>query len=967
MFGTAYVMLGKSAGRIEGFAQIKHALIIATLLSGSVGMLGLMKTASDAISHGGAGGSGGDGSGIESVGFDYTVEYYKQTGAGESNYTKVDSESGHVDGVSYVVFPNKTYVGYEFNRNKSGGNSRTVTKDAPVAKFYYNINGNIRLTVRKNEGIQDATGGGVYSVGAHVNIDSTLKRGYEFDKWEGDGIVEATAQNTAVTIGTENMVVTATAKPITYHIEYDLNDSDGPAATNNPSNPTSYTVQLGGFMIQEPTRPGYAFMGWSIADGKAGNPAIFSSDTKSFITVPDTTIGDISLKANWSDEYFSISYDFNDSGLEQHARFPVSANAPSAYKVTDSDITIPNPEMEGYIFLGWKRLEDISDSTSDYHKPYVIHTGSTGDVKLVAFWTTTGTSTRYVVEHLTENLNGTYNMDREILSAETGELVTPTVRTYTGFTSPPEKTVAVAAAGDTVVTYKYRRNTYTVMLTKSDRIQTVVGSGSYLYGAPVNINCTLKPSAGSFRGWVGNVEVSANGTKGSFEMPADNVFLEATCAEVYNISYNYNGAEGTSSNPATYTDETATFTLKNPTLKGYTFKGWSGTGLSGMQKKVTIEKGSTGDRAYTANWSLDEYTITYNLDGGKLDGARYSYNVNTETFEIGTPTKDGYVFTGWKNSPSSRIVHGTTGNLTYTATWRKKEPEKRLLFVQAGDGIKTISVTIGGTTITSSGLIVRYVDPNVQVKLYAEAKKTVGTRDWVYTRSGEEIDEGELQTGDMRHHEKTQYSFSSWSDSGMKLLSAGTLANKTVTFSMPEDKDAYLTAGTTSTTECYDKQKLTKYEEDVRVCTAMYHIDGTVDSYSYGFDFLGSAGPGYRTNENVEVSWENARYTDIDGNEYEGAHRDLLFTWGYRKNTKKSFKHASKDVYLSATATLKRAESSKNYLGQPQLGNTSTSMSRTKMKGCYYNWTVLRDRDLVLGQFASYIYRPAEDVWDDVN
>ena len=72
--------------------------------------------------------------------------------------------------------------------------------------------------------------------------------------------------------------------------------------------------------------------------------------------------------------------------------------------------------------------------------------------------------------------------------------------------------------------------------------------------------------------------------------------------DTYAITYDLNGgtAEG---NPAAYTIETETFTLKNPTRPGYTFTGWSGTGLTGENNlTVTIEKGSTGDRSYTAHW-----------------------------------------------------------------------------------------------------------------------------------------------------------------------------------------------------------------------------------------------------------------------------------------------------------------------------------------------------------------------------
>ena len=47
----------------------------------------------------------------------------------------------------------------------------------------------------------------------------------------------------------------------------------------------------------------------------------------------------------------------------------------------------------------------------------------------------------------------------------------------------------------------------------------------------------------------------------------------------YKITYTLNSGS-VSGNPTTYTIETATITLKNPTRTGYTFAGWTGTGLS---------------------------------------------------------------------------------------------------------------------------------------------------------------------------------------------------------------------------------------------------------------------------------------------------------------------------------------------------------------------------------------------------
>ena len=114
----------------------------------------------------------------------------------------------------------------------------------------------------------------------------------------------------------------------------------------------------------------------------------------------------------------------------------------------------------------------------------------------------------------------------------------------------------------------------------------------------------------------------------------------------YTITYDLAGgtAEG---NPDTYTVETETFTLKNPTRPGYIFSGWSGTGLTGENNlTVTIEKGSTGNRSYTAHWR-------YN--GGGSSG--YSYYTIKAT-----------AGTGGSISPSGNVSVREGRDQTFTIT-----------------------------------------------------------------------------------------------------------------------------------------------------------------------------------------------------------------------------------------------------------------------------------------------------------
>lgn len=174
--------------------------------------------------------------------------------------------------------------------------------------------------------------------------------------------------------------------------------------------------------------------------------------------------------------------------------------------------------------------------------------------------------------------------------------------------------------------------------------------------AGTTITLTATPNKGyHFKEW----QVMSGGVTirdDKFLMPNDNVEVKAVFEEdvpaptEYTITYDLAGgtAEG---NPDTYTIETRTFTLKNPTKSGYTFTGWSGTGLTGENNlTVTIEKGSTGNRTYTAHWryngsghSYSYYTIKATAGAGGSISPSGNVSVREgrdQTFTI-TPDK-GY-------------------------------------------------------------------------------------------------------------------------------------------------------------------------------------------------------------------------------------------------------------------------------------------------------------------------------------
>ena len=178
----------------------------------------------------------------------------------------------------------------------------------------------------------------------------------------------------------------------------------------------------------------------------------------------------------------------------------------------------------------------------------------------------------------------------------------------------------------------------------SDAIHIIVKTGSK-FTAPASGGLT-RPDGdnGSYFMWLGS--------DGNLYAPGESVPEVVTTLTAqwtvnqYTITYDLAGGtvEG---NPDTYTIETVAFTLKNPTKSGYTFTGWSGTGLDGENNMtVTIPKGSTGNRSYTAHWR-------YNGGGG----SGYSYYTIKAT-----------AGTGGSISPSGNVSVREGRDQTFTIT-----------------------------------------------------------------------------------------------------------------------------------------------------------------------------------------------------------------------------------------------------------------------------------------------------------
>ena len=118
----------------------------------------------------------------------------------------------------------------------------------------------------------------------------------------------------------------------------------------------------------------------------------------------------------------------------------------------------------------------------------------------------------------------------------------------------------------------------------------------------------------------------------------------------------------------------ATVTIDADVKTVYSWQQWS-DGNADKRRSFTM---GASDVSLTAQATLNQYTITYDLAGGTLpdgDANPGTYTVESEDITLANPTKTGHAFAGWTGtgldgaSETVTIAQGSTGNRAYTATW----------------------------------------------------------------------------------------------------------------------------------------------------------------------------------------------------------------------------------------------------------------------------------------------------------
>ncbi len=117
-----------------------------------------------------------------------------------------------------------------------------------------------------------------------------------------------------------------------------------------------------------------------------------------------------------------------------------------------------------------------------------------------------------------------------------------------------------------------------------------------------------------------------------------------------------------------------TIELKTPTKKGYTFTSWSNNSLKATLNDNKLTVGSE-DVLLTANYKANRHIVSIDYAGGKYNNKSNDFKklYYDESFTLHTPTRDGYIFSGYDISGGS-IINGkfvltVDSDVTIKAKW----------------------------------------------------------------------------------------------------------------------------------------------------------------------------------------------------------------------------------------------------------------------------------------------------------
>lgn len=434
---------------------------------------------------------------------------------------------------------------------------------------------------------------------------------------------------------------------------------------------------------------------------------------------------------------------FNESSmLAKGAKMPAKAQTyyakwtPSVYDITypgiegsAPDVTLPTthtygtataiPDLTrtGYVFNGWlvngvgTAQKGLTLGAEDY----------TGAIALTAAWT----AERFTITY--EGMDGAQYGDKhpDWYAYDTDAVISdPTKAGYTFLgwlvngESTPRKDLTLrkeAYLDNITLTATWEQNPYTVTwnVNEGDKLTGEGYTVEAFYGNPITAPGDPARRGYTFGGWYTDGSTFAEDTKfnNGDKMPEGDLTYYAKWTLIqYSITYNLNGGTNHAENPAEYNVGSEKITLLDPTKTGYRFDGWYDNDAFAGEPVTKIAVGSTGNVTLYAKWTIKQYTVSWNANGGTLDGGNASVSAeygslvsavkpDNDPTKAATAEKE-YTFAGWYTNvactqPLADNATVPENGMTLYAKWTETARRYTITWVSEDKTVKESKLAYG--------------------------------------------------------------------------------------------------------------------------------------------------------------------------------------------------------------------------------------------------------------------------------
>jgi len=470
-----------------------------------------------------------------------------------------------------------------------------------------------------------------YTYGQVVHLTAQADLGWTFDHWT-DGATGTT--NPAEIIMAGNTAVTAHFTQNHYTLAVTLDGSG--SVLKNPDQPT-YTY---GQTVQLTAQPdlGWSFDHWS---GDANGNAL-SVD----ITITDNA----AISAHFTQNHYTLTTSTDGSGS-------VSKDPDQTTYLYGQVVHLTAQANIGWTFSHW--TGDATGSASP------VDVTMTGNMAVTAHFT----QNQYTLTTSMDG-SGTVSRDPDQPTYTYGQAVSLTASASQGWTfsywsgdaTGSANPVQVTITGNTAVTAHFTQNQYT-LTTSTDGSGSVTrdpDQNTYTYGQTVTL--TAVPEVGwSFDHWSGDATGTANPV--SITIVGNTAVTAHFTQNQYILTISTDGSGSVAKDPDqnTYTYGQVVGLTAVPG-QGWSFEHWSGD-ATGSDNPIEITM--DGDKAVTAHFTQNQYTISIDVDGSGTvvkdpDQPTYTYG---QTVQLTAQPATDWLFDHWSGDAT-----GSANPVTITIT-----------------------------------------------------------------------------------------------------------------------------------------------------------------------------------------------------------------------------------------------------------------------------------------------------------